>query len=639
VFKSVASRLIFWIAGTTAVLFTVGTVYSYRAARDQAIRDAQRRAVLIAESQARLVEEVLHSAEEGARLLATTLGHTTATNEELENVIRAFVEGNPRVYGSTAAANPETRGLYAPYFYRGATGIARADLATEAYDYPRKEWYTSAASAGEPRWSEPYFDEGGGNVLMVTYTVPVFTDGAGDGRFVGVVTADIALEWLADLIESQGLGGSAYALVFSRRGQILAHPDPSMLMTAVASVQEDGEAADPRAREIVAKMLRGEEGFEPFDDNYLGKRARAVFRPVGGAGWSFAVVYVEDELLAEVRRLATLDFAILVAVLVALTLVVSWVSRRLTRPLRELSTSAARIATGDLDLALPPVQSDDEVGALTSSFHHMRDSLKEYIHNLEVTTKAKERLESELEIARKIQMDMLPPNRAVGGPPAVYELAASLVPARQVGGDLYDHFTLGGKIWFIVGDVSGKGVGAALFMARAKTMIRAVAHPKIDLADVLNLVNRGLCEQNEQGMFVTLFAGVLDPVSGELTYGGAGHDPPAIVSGTNQEPRFMDVDGGPVLGLIAATEYKEQRAQLERGDTVVVYTDGVTEGLNEKGEFFTAGRILSTLATVPKQSTSAILGALLDALHGFVGKAPQSDDITVMAVRYSTISD
>jgi len=412
-----------------------------------------------------------------------------------------------------------------------------------------------------------------------------------------------------------------------------------MLMAAVTSVREDSEAIDPRAREIVAKMLRGEQGFEPFDDNYLGKRARAVFRPVGGAGWSFAVVYLEDELLADVRRLATLDLAILAAVLVALGLVVAGVSKRLTRPLRELSTSAARIATGDLDLALPSVQSDDEVGALTGAFHNMRDSLKEYIHNLEVTTKAKERLESELQIARKIQMDMLPPNRAIGGPPAVYELAASLVPARQVGGDLYDHFVLGGKVWFIVGDVSGKGVGAALFMARAKTMFRAVARQKIDLADVLNLVNRGLCEQNEQGMFVTLFAGVLDPVTGELTYGGAGHDPPAIVSGGNAKPRFMDVDGGPVLGLIAVTEYKEQRTHLERGDTVIVYTDGVTEALDVNGEFFTAGRILETLAAVPIQSTSAILGALLDALHGFVGDAPQSDDITVMAVRYSTIAD
>ena len=632
-FKSVASRLIFWIAGTTGVLFTVATAYSYVVSRDLAIRDAQRRAILAAEAQANAVVEVLHSVEEGARLLASTLGHTSASNEELEQVIRSFVEGNPRVYGSTVATNPETRGLYAPYFYRSGNEIARADLATEAYDYPRKEWYSGAASAGEPRWSEPYFDEGGGNVLMVTYTVPVFTEREGESRFVGVVTADIALEWLTELVQSQTLGGSGYAVVLSRQGRILAHPDPSLRMTALTVLQEEREATDPRAREIVARMLRGEQGFEPFDDLYLGQRTRAVFRPVGGAGWSFAVAYPEDELLEDVRRLATLDFAILGVVLVALGVVVVALAKRLTRPLRELSVSAAQIATGDLELALPPVESDDEVGALTGAFHHMRDSLKEYIRDLEVTTRAKERLESELQIARKIQMDMLPPARAESGPPAVYELAASLVPARQVGGDLYDHFILGGKLWFIVGDVSGKGVGAALFMARAKTMLRAVATPQVDLAEVLGTVNRGLCESNDQGMFVTLFAAVLDPATGDLAYGGAGHDPPVIVPRGDAKPRFMDVDGGPVLGLIDAAEYTEQHTKLERGDTVVVYTDGVPEALDSEGEFFTPERLIETLASVPKESTSAILEGLLGALREFVGDAPPSDDVTVMAVR------
>lgn len=633
-FQSVASRLIFWIAGTTGVLFAVATVYSYLVSRDLAIEDAQRRAILVAQAQANAVEGVLSSVEEGTRLLGSTLGHTTVSNQELEKVIHAFVAGNPRVYGSTAAAHPDSRGLYAPYFYRRGDEIARTDLATEAYDYPSKEWYTSAASAGEPRWSEPYFDEGGGNVLMVTYTVPVFADGGSGERFVGVVTADIALEWLTELIESLDLGGSGYALVLSRRGHVLAHPDPEMLQSAITVLQEHGETIDPRAREIVGKMLRGEQGFEPYEDRYLGKRARAAFQPVGGAGWSFAVVYPEDELLAEVRQLARKEFGILGVGLAVLGGVVVVLSRRLTRPLRELSDSAARIATGDLDLALPPVESRDEVGALTGAFHNMRDSLKEYIHNLEVTTKAKERLESELEIARKIQMDMLPPGSAGGGPPAIYELAATLVPARHVGGDLYDHFLLGGRLWFVVGDVSGKGVAAALFMARAKTMFRALASPHTDLAEVLTTVNRGLCEQNEQGMFVTLFAAALDPTNGELSYGAAGHDPPVLLPGRGGTPRFLDVDGGPVLGLIDATKYAEQRTTLERGDMVVVYTDGVTEALNLQGEFFTSERMVITLETVSQESTSAVAGGLLDALRGFVGEAPQSDDITVMAVRY-----
>src|SRR5687767_237120 len=266
-FKSVTSRLIFWITATTALLFSLAAFYAYWNARDQAILDAERRAVLLAESEASQVAEVLRSAEEGARLLATTLGHTSASNVELERVIRAFVEGNPRVYGSTIAANPERRGLYAPYFYKGPDGITRADLAAAAYNYPAQEWYAGAAKAGEPRWSEPYFDEGGGNVVMVTYTVPVFADTSKD-RFAGVVTADIALEWLAQSIKSQSLHGSEYAMVLSRRGDVLAHPDPDVLKTTTDALRKGERTIDPRARALADRMLRGEYGFETFEDPY-----------------------------------------------------------------------------------------------------------------------------------------------------------------------------------------------------------------------------------------------------------------------------------------------------------------------------------------------------------------------------------
>ncbi len=630
-FKSVTSRLIFWITATTALLFSLAAFYAYRNARDQAILDAERRAVLIAESEASQVEGVLRSAEEGARLLATTLGHTSASNTELEKVIRAFVEGNARVYGSTIAANPQTRGLYAPYFYKGPDGMARADLATAAYNYPAQEWYAGAARAGEPRWSEPYFDEGGGNVVMVTYTVPVFADSSKD-RFMGVVTADIALEWLAQSITSQSLHSSEYAIVLSRRGDVLAHPDRDVLKTTTDALRKGERAIDPRARAVADRMLRGEHRFETFEDPYLERSVRAVFRPVGGAGWSIAVVYPEETLLADARRLARLNFSILVAALLGLGLVVTVISKRVTRPLRDLASSATQIATGNLDTALPAIASNDEIGALTGAFHHMRDSLKEYIRNLEITTREKERQESELKIARDIQMHLLPPDRVDARPPAAYHLAASLIPAREVGGDLYDHFLMDRKLWFMVGDVSGKGVGAALFMARAMTMLRAAAGPGAGPKEILTKVNRGLCQQNNGSTFVTLFAAVLDLTTGSLTHASAGHDPPVIVSGA--DPRFLEAEGGPVLGLIEQAEYFEETTNLNPGDTLIVYTDGVTEAMDPETTLFTRDRILDAVRFNGPRTSSDVLGALLASVRAFAGDAPQSDDITVMVVQY-----
>jgi sigma-B regulation protein RsbU (phosphoserine phosphatase) len=262
----------------------------------------------------------------------------------------------------------------------------------------------------------------------------------------------------------------------------------------------------------------------------------------------------------------------------------------------------------------------------------MRNSLKTYIKDLEATTRAKERLESELQIARRIQVDMLPPSKAGGRPGDGFELHAILEPARHIGGDLYEYFVLDGKLTFVVGDVSGKGVGAALFMARAKTMFHAIARREPDLAEVLRAVNRGLCEENEQGMFVTLFAGALDLETGGLSYASAGHDPPFVVSGAAAEPRSLEVDGGPVLGLIEASEFRAQRTTLAAGDSLVLFTDGVSEALDEKGDFFTTDRLRELLA---KTANADLAQNVYAAVKAFAGGAPQSDDITVMAVRFT----
>jgi sigma-B regulation protein RsbU (phosphoserine phosphatase) len=449
------------------------------------------------------------------------------------------------------------------------------------------------------------------------------------------VTADLAIGWLQEFVESEDLEGAAYALVLSRKGHVLAHPDRRFVASDRTALESMRPEADPETEKIIEMMIRGEEGFVRYRDLYLGEDARAAFRPVGGAGWSFAAIYPEDEILESVHRLARTEFLILGGGLALLVLLVAVLASRLTRPLAELSSSASEIATGNLDAALPPVHSPDEIGALTSSFHRMRDSLKIYVRDLETTTRAKERLESELELARRIQVDMLPAASAGGGPGDGFELHAILEPARQIGGDLYEHFHRDGKLTFVVGDVSGKGVGAALFMARAKTLFRAIAALEPDIAQVLREVNRDLCEENEHGMFVTLFAGVLEISTGELSYASAGHDPPVLLGPGGAEPRLLEVDGGPVLGLLEVSDYRAQKRTLAPGDALVLYTDGVSEALDEKGEFFTAARLLEHLAKNPSGPAAAIARGVYQAVKSFAGQAPQSDDITVMAVRYT----
>jgi sigma-B regulation protein RsbU (phosphoserine phosphatase) len=468
---------------------------------------------------------------------------------------------------------------------------------------------------------------GGGEVAMVTYSVPL-RSAAGDVR--GVVTADLRLRWLDRLVREVRLGQSGFSLILSHGRHLIADSRREMISASDRVL----ESAPPEVRAglepIVARMVAAESGFEPIE--VQGRRYRLTYRPVGRAGWSLAALYPEDELLESVHRLRLVQAALSLGGLVLLGLVVVALSRRFTRPLGTLAASAGRMATGDLDAALPPVDSRDEVGTLTGAFHHMRDSLKTYIRDLQETTAAKERLEGELRVARRIQAAMLPKGTA-GGPGEGYELAATLVPARAVGGDLFDHFREGPRVFFLVGDVSGKGVPAALFMARTKTIFEAVGAREADPGAVLAAVNHNLCAENEAGMFVTAVCGVLELESGEITFALAGHDPPVLVPGEG-DPEPLQAEGGRVLGLIEGSDYPVNRLRLAAGEAVLLYTDGVSEAQDTADGFFGIERVVESVRRHRHEDTHALGERLLAAVRAFAGEAPQSDDITLMVLRY-----
>jgi sigma-B regulation protein RsbU (phosphoserine phosphatase) len=261
----------------------------------------------------------------------------------------------------------------------------------------------------------------------------------------------------------------------------------------------------------------------------------------------------------------------------------------------------------------------------------MRDSLKEYIRNLQAATVARERLEGELKAARRIQADMLPAP-AAGGGSAGYELSAILVPARAVGGDLYDHFEDGRRVFFLVGDVSGKGIAAALFMARAKTLFDAVASREPDPGAVLATLNRGLCQQNDAGMYVTAVCGVLDIDTRTVTFATAGHEPPVLVR-ANGQTASLETEGGRVLGLIEVGDYPVSRRTLDAGDALVMYTDGVPEAAEPAGDFYGTERLLAVTSQSATGTAKTISDVVLRDVKAFAADAPQSDDITILTVK------
>ena len=461
---------------------------------------------------------------------------------------------------------------------------------------------------------------------MVTFAVPF---GAAGRAPTGVATADVRLRRLDSLVSEIELGRRGFGILLSRFGHVIAASDPDRVLPGSRVLAPSTPERTARLDPIVRRMLAGERGFHRVE--VQGEPFWLTFRPLARAGWSLATLYPEDDLLAGVARLRVVQGLLGLLGLGLLALVVVLLSRRLTRPIAGLAASAATIARGDLDAPLPPVESRDEVGALAAAFQRMRVSLKEQIRNLEETTAARERLLGELRVARRIQADMLPAPSA-GGPGEGYELGATLVPARAVGGDLYDHFRDGSRVFFLAGDVSGKGIAAALFMARARSVFEAMASREADPGALLDRVNRSLCRDNEAGMFVTAVAGVLDLGSGELAFALAGHEPPVLVP-TASAPDALSAEGGRVLGLIEDSDFPVNHVRLEAGDAVVLYTDGVSEAQDAAGGFFGLERIVATAATLRHAPATELTAGLLAAVRAFAGEAPQSDDITILTLR------
>jgi serine phosphatase RsbU (regulator of sigma subunit)/HAMP domain-containing protein len=305
--------------------------------------------------------------------------------------------------------------------------------------------------------------------------------------------------------------------------------------------------------------------------------------------------------------------------------------RRMAKTQSERVNVAESIASGNLDV---PVELVSEKDTLGKALRKMAQDLKSYIATIEETTAAKERIESELRIARDIQMGTLPKIFPPFPDRSEFEIYATLEPAREVGGDLYDFFFIDNDhLCFAVGDVSGKGVPAALFMAISKTLVKMKATEGLMSDEVLSRVNQDLSVDNPSLMFVTLFLGILNIRTGELDYSNAGHEPPYVIR-ANGDIEPLELTDGVMLGVENDFVYHSGRIVLKQGETIFVYTDGVTEAMDNDDQLFSDARVQQTLARLKEKEIKDILHGVRSEIEAFTEGTPQSDDITMLALKF-----
>ena len=632
-----AFKLALFILSGTVCIFTAGFVYNYYYSKQIILSLASDQAKHITSSALNRIESVLKEAEQVPTFLAYTYEAHLPDERLLNREVHDFVASCPSVFGSTVAFEPYGYDArlkrMAPYAFREGGDIKVVKLGAEGYDYFIMDWYLLPKLLNMAVWSEPYYDEGGGNVIMSTYSVPFQRELAGAKVFAGVITADISLEWLHKFVSGIKVYETGSAFLISRDGVFVSTPNTQLIMReSIFSIAE--ELGSPGIRDLGKDMIAGKEGFVSVPSVLFGKPCRLYYAPMASTGWSLGLVIPESELFAELSGLSQRVLIICGLGLFLLLLVTVGISLSVIRPIKLLASKTNEIAKGNLDVALPENRSNDEVGDLTRSFDDMRVALKEYITNLTETTKAKERMESELKIARNIQMSFLPKRFPPFPDIEAFTLHAALEPAWEVGGDLYDFFMMDDRhLFFSVGDVSGKGVPAALFMAVSKTLVKGIAEQDMDPATILDKVNQELYVDNEAMLFVTMFCGILDITTGELVFSNAGHNPPAIVP-SKGNPYWLKLPPGLFLGIMDDATYVSDRITLQPGDKIMVFTDGVTEAMNEKDELYSNERLLQLLTEHSCEPPEQLDATIMSSVHSFAGTAPQADDITVLTLEF-----
>jgi sigma-B regulation protein RsbU (phosphoserine phosphatase) len=348
-------------------------------------------------------------------------------------------------------------------------------------------------------------------------------------------------------------------------------------------------------------------------------------------GWLLSVQIPENEMFTQVTR-QNIIFTVIMEISFVLLLVVVFllISRFINAPIKSLTKGVAQIELGNLDLKID-ISSKDEIGQLAGAFNKMTTDLKHSIEENAREREEKKRITTELSIAREIQENLLKNNYMEFYARDEFDIFADMVPAKEVGGDLYDFFFIDNdNLAVVIADVSGKGIPASLFMVGTKTLINNISYDKSP-KEVLETVNKRLCKNNEACIFVTAIFGVYNVKTGKFTFVNAGHTPPLL---KKKDGFFEYIRTNPqlVLAVMKDTEYKEEEITLEKGDTLYFYTDGVTEAVNRNREFFGEDRLKDALNKYRSSFPNDLIYNIKNEVDDFAGGVEQADDIAMLSL-------
>ena len=572
-----------------------------------------------------IVEVVKTTSRNNLDAVEANLQSPEAVFQTLEKELKL----NPHLVGCFAAFEPDYYPEYGRWFeayayFADSTHINTQQIGSQQHDYFNGVWYEKGfnlESAEEGYLTDPYFDDTVDRRMYCSYVMPIHD---AQGRKVGVYGIDLNFNWIYTSI------ALAERMVKDSEEIVDDQEDP-----------DDGNEFFILILDGKGQKIAGTKELDEETIQVIIKEDSIEYRPMRANGSTYFITTERLTptgcilVIAQQRDFVFLSGYILGAILIVFMTIgilvifffTSHAIRHAIKPLAFLSKSAHQVAHGDFTTPLPTFKHNDEVAYLRDSFDTMQQSLTQYVEELKTTTAAKALMQSELNVARNIQMSMLPktfpafPNRKD------IDLYATLTPAKAVGGDLYDFFIRDEKLFFCIGDVSGKGVPASLVMAVSRTLFRNIAAHTSEPHRIVETMNINICEGNDNCMFVTLFVGVLDLPTGHLCYCNAGHDAP-FVQGTQ-----TDCKSNLPIGVDPDLNYSDQELNMVPGSMLFLYTDGLTEAENASHKLFGKERVAAVVSTFTG-SPQQLVETMTDAVLQFAGETEQHDDLTLFALQY-----
>lgn len=632
--RSFATRLSIYVLSFTLIVFATIMIVFYNYSHEKVTNYAIERTHGLLNNIATEISSQLMSVETTINQSVWVMEEHLNRPDSLQKVITSVIDNNPLIVGSGIAFVPDYYKEKGKYFMPYASlsnndngEITYQVLGSQNYDYPCMDWYLIPKLLKKDYWSEPYYDDGGGNIIMSTYSKPLYDN---RGELYAIFIASISLSQFTDTISLLKPYPSSYTYLVSRNGNFLTHAERNKIMNQ--TIFSEAFAEKNLAQEQIGReMLAGHTGTMRFDN--IGTDSYAFYTTIPHIGWSVCTVCPSQIILQDLDSTSRkIIYTFLVGMLV-LFLIVYSIIRRLTSPLEKFSQAAREIATGRFDIQIPQVRSHDEIRHLHDSLIYMQNSLSNYVNELRETTASKEHIESELSIAREIQMGMIPKIFPPYPDRNDVDLHAILQPAKEVGGDLYDFYMDGNHLYFLIGDVSGKGVPASLFMAITRSLFRTLSQHVLSPAKIVTDMNNSISDTNESNMFVTLIVGILDLETGKLKLSNAGHNPPILIQ-TDGHVSFVEFKTQIFAGVIEDFVYVDEEITLEKGSKLFLYTDGVTEAENTDKELYGEEKLMATLSDNASSNVRATVDVVVSSIVNHVKEAEASDDLTILLIQY-----